>query len=111
MRLALQARSWPDHAAYRRWAQPRQEALNHALRGIPPAQVRYHVCWGSQNHPHVSDAPLKDIVELVLQVHASATYSRPPTLARAPVAELERDQSIRQQTPGSRACEPRYQHG
>jgi 5-methyltetrahydropteroyltriglutamate--homocysteine methyltransferase len=43
------------------------------LRGIPPEQVRYHVCWGSQNHPHVTDAPLRDIVELVLLVNAS-TY-------------------------------------
>jgi 5-methyltetrahydropteroyltriglutamate--homocysteine methyltransferase len=76
--LALQARSWSDQADYRRWAQPRQEALNHALRGIPPEQVRYHICWGSQNHPHASDAPLKELVDLVLMVNASAYVIEPP---------------------------------
>ncbi len=52
---------------YRRWAQTGIEALNHALRGIPPERVRYHVCWGSWNAPHCSDVPLKDIVDLILQ--------------------------------------------
>jgi 5-methyltetrahydropteroyltriglutamate--homocysteine methyltransferase len=56
-------------ADYRRWAEPRIEALNHALRGIPPERTRYHVCWGSWNGPHVSDVPLRDIVDLVLRVN------------------------------------------
>ena len=30
--------------------------------------MRYHICWGSWNGPHISDVPLKDIVDLVLQV-------------------------------------------
>ena len=34
---------------YRAWAQPRIDALNHALEGIPQDRVRYHVCWGSWN--------------------------------------------------------------
>ncbi|MCA1648633.1 MAG: epoxyalkane--coenzyme M transferase, partial [Chloroflexi bacterium] len=58
---------------YRRWAMPRQEALNQALRGHPARAVRYHVCWGSQNHPHITDAPLKDIVDLVLMVNAGTS--------------------------------------
>jgi len=57
---------------YRRWAQLRIEALNHALRGIPEERVRYHLCYGSWHAPHVSDAPLEEIVELILQVNAGA---------------------------------------
>ena len=57
---------------YRRWAQLRIEALNHALRGIPEERVRYHLCYGSWHAPHVSDAPLEEIVDLILQVNAGA---------------------------------------
>ena len=53
---------------YRRWAQMRIEALNHALKGIPEERSRYHICWGSWNGPHVFDVPLKDILDLLLQV-------------------------------------------
>jgi 5-methyltetrahydropteroyltriglutamate--homocysteine methyltransferase len=57
---------------YRRWASVRVDALNHALEGLPQEKVRYHICWGSFNTPHVSDVPLKDIVDLVLRVKAGA---------------------------------------
>jgi len=59
-------------AKYRQWAQLRVEALNHALTGIPQDKVRYHVCFGSWHVPHVADAPLEEIIELILQVHAGA---------------------------------------
>jgi 5-methyltetrahydropteroyltriglutamate--homocysteine methyltransferase len=59
-------------ARYREWAQLRVDALNHALRGIPEDRVRYHVCFGSWHLPHISDAPLEDIIELILQVKAGA---------------------------------------
>jgi 5-methyltetrahydropteroyltriglutamate--homocysteine methyltransferase len=55
-------------ADYRRWAQKRVDALNHALKGIPEDRSRYHICWGSWNGPHVFDVPLKDIIDLVLKV-------------------------------------------
>jgi 5-methyltetrahydropteroyltriglutamate--homocysteine methyltransferase len=58
-----------SNAEYRRWAQLRVDALNHALRGIPEERSRYHICWGSWNGPHAFDVPLKDIIDLVLQVH------------------------------------------
>ena len=61
-----------DTAAFRSFVQVRIEALNHALAGIPPERVRYHICWGSQNVPHISDVPLRDIVDLILQVNAGA---------------------------------------
>jgi 5-methyltetrahydropteroyltriglutamate--homocysteine methyltransferase len=53
---------------YRRWAQMRIDALNHALKGIPEERSRYHICWGSWNGPHAFDVPLKDIIDLLLQV-------------------------------------------
>jgi 5-methyltetrahydropteroyltriglutamate--homocysteine methyltransferase len=57
---------------YRRWAQLRVDALNHALRGIPEDRVRYHVCWGSWHGPHAYDPPLAEVVDLILQVNAGA---------------------------------------
>jgi 5-methyltetrahydropteroyltriglutamate--homocysteine methyltransferase len=59
-------------ARYREWAQLRVDALNHALDGIPEDRVRYHVCFGSWHVPHVADAPLDAIIELILQVRAGA---------------------------------------
>jgi 5-methyltetrahydropteroyltriglutamate--homocysteine methyltransferase len=59
-------------ADYRKWVAMHVEALNHALEGIPEEKVRYHVCWGSWPGPHTTDVPLKDIVDLVLQVRAGA---------------------------------------
>jgi 5-methyltetrahydropteroyltriglutamate--homocysteine methyltransferase len=59
-------------AEYRRWLARQVELINHALDGIPEDRVRYHVCWGSWPGPHVSDVALKEIVDLVLQVHAGA---------------------------------------
>jgi 5-methyltetrahydropteroyltriglutamate--homocysteine methyltransferase len=63
--------SWDD---YRRWADLRVRALNHALEGLPEERVRYHVCWGSWHGPHAFDPPLKDVVDLILAVNAG-TYA------------------------------------
>ena len=57
---------------YRSWVAMHMDALNHALEGIPEDRVRYHVCWGSWPGPHVTDVPLKDIVDLILRVRAGA---------------------------------------
>jgi 5-methyltetrahydropteroyltriglutamate--homocysteine methyltransferase len=59
--------SWED---YRKWAELRIEATNHALRGLPEDRIRYHVCWGSWHGPHVFDPPLADVIDLVLKVNA-----------------------------------------
>ena len=61
-----------DPKRYREWAELRVEALNRALAGIPEDRVRYHVCFGSWHVPHISDAPLEDIVDLILEVRAGA---------------------------------------
>jgi 5-methyltetrahydropteroyltriglutamate--homocysteine methyltransferase len=57
---------------YRSWVAKHVEILNAALQGIPEEKVRYHVCWGSWPGPHVTDVPLKDVVDLILKVRAGA---------------------------------------
>jgi 5-methyltetrahydropteroyltriglutamate--homocysteine methyltransferase len=57
---------------YRHYARLCIAALNHALNGIPPERVRYHMCWGSWHGPHLTDIPLHDIVDLLLTVRAGA---------------------------------------
>lgn len=47
-------------------------ALNHALRGIPAEKIRFHTCYGINEGPRVHDAPLNEIVDLVLKVNAGA---------------------------------------
>jgi 5-methyltetrahydropteroyltriglutamate--homocysteine methyltransferase len=46
--------------------------LNHAIEGLPPDRIRYHVCWGSWPGPHTTDVPLRDIVDLILKVNVGA---------------------------------------
>jgi len=57
---------------YRKYADLRIEALNHALRDLPIDRIRFHTCWGSYHGPHRYDIPLRDIVDLVLKVKAEA---------------------------------------
>ena len=46
------------------------EAINHGLRGIPEDRVRFHTCYGINEGPRVHDAPLGDVIDLVLAVNA-----------------------------------------
>ncbi len=62
----------PPLDRYKNYARVRIEALNHALRGLPEARVRYHICWGSWHGPHTTDLPLGNVVDLVLSVRAQA---------------------------------------
>ena len=57
---------------YRKWVAMHVEVLNHAIEGIPLERIRYYVCWGSWLGPHTTDVPLKDIVDLILQVRVGA---------------------------------------
>jgi 5-methyltetrahydropteroyltriglutamate--homocysteine methyltransferase len=59
-------------ADYRSWLAGQVDILNHAIEGLPPDRIRYHVCWGSWPGPHTSDVPLKDIVDLILKVKVGA---------------------------------------
>jgi 5-methyltetrahydropteroyltriglutamate--homocysteine methyltransferase len=40
-------------------------ALDHAVGGIPPEQLRLHLCWGNYEGPHHYDVPLADLLDLV----------------------------------------------
>jgi 5-methyltetrahydropteroyltriglutamate--homocysteine methyltransferase len=59
-------------ADYKRWLEKQIEIMNHAIGDIPPERVRYHICWGSWPGPHVTDVPLKDIVDIVLKAKVGA---------------------------------------
>jgi 5-methyltetrahydropteroyltriglutamate--homocysteine methyltransferase len=62
----------PPLAEFKKFERVRIDALNHALRGLSPDRIRYHICWGSWHGPHTTDIPLRDIVDLVLSVNAGA---------------------------------------
>ena len=71
------ADAWQMHpemnvAGYQKYQDMRIAALNHGLRDLPMDRIRFHMCWGSYHGPHKYDIPLKDIVDLILQVRAGA---------------------------------------
>jgi 5-methyltetrahydropteroyltriglutamate--homocysteine methyltransferase len=62
----------PSVEDYQKFSMIRVEALNHALRGLPADRIRFHLCWGSWHGPHVTDIPMRDIVEVMLAVNCQA---------------------------------------
>jgi 5-methyltetrahydropteroyltriglutamate--homocysteine methyltransferase len=56
----------------RKWAEVRVEALNYALRNIPPEKIRHHTCYGINMGPRIHDMELKDIVDIILKIRAGA---------------------------------------
>ncbi|MBV8085755.1 MAG: epoxyalkane--coenzyme M transferase, partial [Chloroflexi bacterium] len=63
---------YPDMSVedYRKYAQLRVEALNHATRDLPEDRIRFHTCWGSSHGPHKNDLNLKHLVDIILNVKA-----------------------------------------
>jgi 5-methyltetrahydropteroyltriglutamate--homocysteine methyltransferase len=57
-------------AARRKMAERSIDALNHAIRGISADKIRFHTCYGINEGPRVHDAPLNEIVDLILKVNA-----------------------------------------
>src|SRR5262245_8478353 len=49
---------------FRKMARLHVEALNHAVRNIPPGRLRMHLCWGNYEGPHHYDVPLADILDI-----------------------------------------------
>src|ERR1051326_2413593 len=49
-------------------------AINLALEGLPPEQVRLHVCWGNGEWPHVRDVSLSEIIDVLYEAHVGALY-------------------------------------
>ena len=62
----------PTVDAYKRFTRLRVEALNWAIRDLPVERIRFHLCWGSWHGPHVTDLPLADIVDVLLEINAGA---------------------------------------
>jgi 5-methyltetrahydropteroyltriglutamate--homocysteine methyltransferase len=58
--------------SYLKWVARHVDILNEAIKGLPREKIRYHVCWGSWPGPHVSDIPLKTIVNLILKLKVGA---------------------------------------
>jgi 5-methyltetrahydropteroyltriglutamate--homocysteine methyltransferase len=75
-------------AECRTWAARRVEAINHALRGIPPDRVRFHTCYSIDVGPRVHDMALRDIVDVLFRINAARSRSRRPTPPRARVSRL-----------------------
>ena len=48
------------------------DAINTALDGIDPADVRLHVCWGNYEGPHTHDVPLDDILPMLYDARVGA---------------------------------------
>jgi 5-methyltetrahydropteroyltriglutamate--homocysteine methyltransferase len=47
-------------------------SVNWALRGIPRDRVRFHTCYGINEGPRVHDAPLADLLDVLLRAEAGA---------------------------------------
>ena len=62
----------PTVADYQKLAMMWVEALNHAIHGLPADRIRFHLCWGSWHGPHVTDIPMRDIVEVMLKINCQA---------------------------------------
>jgi 5-methyltetrahydropteroyltriglutamate--homocysteine methyltransferase len=62
----------PTFEEYRKFTEPKIEALNQALKGLPQDRIRFHLCWGSWHGPHMTDIPMKEIVGLMLKINAGA---------------------------------------
>jgi 5-methyltetrahydropteroyltriglutamate--homocysteine methyltransferase len=63
---------YPDWSVdeYRAYLDFCVEIINHALRGLPEEQIRFHMCWGSGHRPHVHDIEFKHIVDKLLRIDA-----------------------------------------
>jgi len=73
-RMATHYNRTPDASIEdcRKFMALRVEALNYALRGIPPERVRFHTCYSVNIAPRVFDFELKHFIDLLLQVNAGA---------------------------------------
>ena len=46
------------------------EAVNAAIKGLPPEKIRFHTCYGINEGPRLYEAALKDIIHYMLKVNA-----------------------------------------
>ncbi|MGO4784409.1 cobalamin-independent methionine synthase II family protein [Cryobacterium sp. W22_MBD10_FK3] len=62
----------PSVEDYLAFTRIRVEALNHALRGLPEEQIRFHLCWGSWHGPHTTDLEFRYLVDTMLDINAGS---------------------------------------
>ena len=54
------------------WVEQVVGAINGALKGIDPARVRLHVCWGNYEGPHTADVALDEVLPRLYAAHVGA---------------------------------------
>ena len=75
--LAMRAHCWTGSAGpadIKNYVPMAIEAMNEAIRGLPPDKVRLHLCWGNYAGPHHHDVELRDIIGPVLRTDAGSIY-------------------------------------
>jgi 5-methyltetrahydropteroyltriglutamate--homocysteine methyltransferase len=70
------------------------EVLNHALRNLPPAQLRMHICWGNYEGPHHHDVPLAKLLPVVVKARPQALLFESANPRHAHEWAVFRDQKI-----------------
>lgn len=48
------------------------DAINEALKGIPPERVRFHTCYGINEGPRLYEASLEQIIHYILKINAGS---------------------------------------
>ena len=61
-----------DDAQKKRRAHIYVEAINSAIKGIPPEWVRFHTCYGINEGPRIHEAALAEIIDYVLAINAGS---------------------------------------
>lgn len=56
----------------RNWAAQRVEAINYAIRDIPPEKVRFHTCYSIDVGPRIHDMELQAMIDILLRINAGA---------------------------------------
>jgi len=73
--LALERHTLFGHrplSEFLEWVEVVIGAINAALEGIDPNQVRLHVCWGNYEGPHTHDVALEEIQPLLYEANVGA---------------------------------------
>jgi 5-methyltetrahydropteroyltriglutamate--homocysteine methyltransferase len=59
----------PDPVAQRKRADLMIDAINHAIRGIPPERIRLHNCYGINEGPRVHEATLAQVMPHLIKAN------------------------------------------
>lgn len=60
-----------ERIGHRAFVEMQVAAINKALDGLPPEQLRMHLCWGNYLGTHHCDAPIADFLPEVLKARPS----------------------------------------